>query len=239
MHTCRYAGRAMSHRLAWSTFLTLLALGCGPTRESTTPDPVIDVTPTATASSDGDATIPDASATAVVTAQPTATATPAVTPATAATATATATATAAAPAILNQDAIEVSSPLGFELGSARLRADSAQAIEEIAELLRQRADITLMRVEVHTDSDGDDRANLKLSDDRAMGIARALASRGVECKRLIAVGFGESKPIAPNDSAQNKARNRRISLFVAALRGRPIGSKPIDGGGHVAGDPCS
>jgi OOP family OmpA-OmpF porin len=61
---------------------------------------------------------------------------------------------------------------------------------------------------------------------------------GVACSRLLPVGFGSNKPVAPNDTPDNKAKNRRISAVNAALKGRAIGGMPVDGGGHVAGDPC-
>jgi len=161
-------------------------------------------------------------------------------PSATATATVSATSGAATPgvAVVSNDVIEVSSPFAFEPGSSRLKIESSVAIQEVAALLQQRPEITLVRVEVHTDSDGDEKANLKLSDERALTIARAIASKGVVCKRLTAVGFGEGKPLVPNDSPQNKVKNRRVTLAVAQLRGKSVGGKPVDGGGHVAGDPC-
>jgi OOP family OmpA-OmpF porin len=65
-----------------------------------------------------------------------------------------------------------------------------------------------------------------------------LVTHGVDCKRLIAVGFGGSKPIAPNDSPEHKAENRRTVFVNAALRGHAIGGMPTDGGGDLAGDLC-
>ena len=59
---------------------------------------------------------------------------------------------------------------------------------------------------------------------------------GVDCKRLIAVGFGSAKPVADNSTPEGKAQNRRVSFFNAALRGRLIGGMPADGGGQIAGD---
>ena len=95
-----------------------------------------------------------------------------------------------------------------------------------------------MRIESHTDTDGSAAKNQALSEKRAMAVARALVAKGVDCKRLIAVGFGGEKPAAPNDTPENKAQNRRTLFINAALRGRPIGGMPVDGGGKVAGDVC-
>jgi len=74
---------------------------------------------------------------------------------------------------------------------------------------------------------------------RALSAGRWLVSRGVDCKRLIAVGFGETKPIADNATPEGRAQNRRVAFVNAALRGRPIGDMPLDGGGQAAGDLCS
>ena len=67
---------------------------------------------------------------------------------------------------------------------------------------------------------------------------KASQAKGIDCKRLIPVGFGETKPVAPNDTPDNKAQNRRTAFVNAALKGKPIGGMPVDGGGKVAGDPC-
>jgi len=89
-----------------------------------------------------------------------------------------------------------------------------------------RESVTLLRVENHGDAQA-------LTEARALAVAKALVKRGVDCHRLIAVGFGTTKPIS-NDAAQN----RRTELIPAALRGHLIGGMPADGGGKVAGDPC-
>jgi OOP family OmpA-OmpF porin len=123
-------------------------------------------------------------------------------------------------------------------GSVNLRPESQPALEQIRDLMSSRADVTLLRIEVHTDSDGDDKANEKLSKDRAMQVARALVTLGVDCRRLIPVGFGETRPIAPNDRPELKAKNRRTEFHIAALRNKAVRMQPVDGGGSVAGDPC-
>ena len=63
-------------------------------------------------------------------------------------------------------------------------------------------------------------------------------AHGVACDRLVAVGFGNNKPIADNSTAEGKSHNRRIAVINAALRGRAIGGMPLDGGGQDAGAVC-
>ncbi len=101
----------------------------------------------------------------------------------------------------------------FQSGSARLAETSWPAIDELASYLVAcpEADVN---VEGHTDSDGDDRANLALSVARAETVVYALIDRGVSPDRLYAIGYGETLPIASNDTAAGKQANRRIGFAL-------------------------
>ena len=145
--------------------------------------------------------------------------------------------------------IELPSPVPFKVGSSELDKDAGA--DEILELVRkymaENPDVTLLRIEGHTDSDGDDAKNLQLSKDRSMSVSKWLTEKGVECKRLLPVGFGEARPLAANDTAENKAKNRRVSFFDAAVKGKPVKDEktkkdiPVDNGAGKdgsAGDPC-
>jgi Mg-chelatase subunit ChlD len=66
----------------------------------------------------------------------------------------------------------------------------------------------------HTDSDSDEKYNLKLSQNRADEIKKYIVSKGIEASRITTVGYGESKPKYPNDSPENKAMNRRIEAKI-------------------------
>jgi len=66
----------------------------------------------------------------------------------------------------------------------------------------------------HTDSDGDDKLNLDLSKRRAESVKSALSGQfGIDASRLETEGAGESKPVAANDTPENKAKNRRVELI--------------------------
>ena len=108
----------------------------------------------------------------------------------------------------------------------------------MAGYLADKTYISTLRIEGHTDDRGDAGANQALSEKRALAVAKALVAKGVDCKRLLPVGFGANKPIRPNDTPEGRAQNRRMDFVNAALRGRAIGGMPVDGGGVVAGDPC-
>jgi peptidoglycan-binding protein ArfA len=73
-----------------------------------------------------------------------------------------------------------------------------------------------LSIEGHTDDTGDDSMNQTLSDDRARAVVEYLVGQGIDAKRLTSKGYGETRPVAPNDSATNKARNRRIDFVLSA-----------------------
>jgi len=69
----------------------------------------------------------------------------------------------------------------------------------------------------HTDSDSDEKYNLKLSQNRADEIKKYMVTNGIEKSRITTVGYGESKPKFPNDSPENKALNRRIEAKIIKM----------------------
>lgn len=142
------------------------------------------------------------------------------------------------PVAPEEERVNIPGAVAFETNSDKLKPESDAVLELVKKYLDQRQDITLLRIEGHTDSDGDDASNLVLSQKRAMSVARWLTGRGVKCDRLIPVGFGESKPIADNSTAEGKAQNRRVVYYNAAKNGKAIGGLPVNGGGTEAGNPC-
>lgn len=134
--------------------------------------------------------------------------------------------------------IHLPGPVVFRTGSDALDPISDPVLEVVLDYMTQKPEVTLLRIEGHTDSDGSANANQTLSERRSLSVARWLTDAGIDCRRLMPVGFGQSKPVAPNDTADNKAQNRRVAFVNAAVNGRPVGAAAVDGGGRVAGDPC-
>lgn len=108
----------------------------------------------------------------------------------------------------------------FDPGSAEIKPHGREVLAKIAKQLAKASD-RAVRVEGHTD----DRpihterfpSNWELSVGRAATVARFLGENGVAPKRLEAAGFGEFRPIAPNDSVEGRARNRRIEIVLVPL----------------------
>lgn len=140
---------------------------------------------------------------------------------------------------LEGNEVKIPKPVLFETGSDKLKPESSAALEIIRQYLTDRSYISQLRVECHTDNTGDAGISQTLTEKRALAVCKKLIEMGVDCKRLIAVGFGGTKPVADNSTAAGKAENRRVSFFNAALRGRAIGGMAVDGGGKIAGELCN
>jgi OOP family OmpA-OmpF porin len=103
--------------------------------------------------------------------------------------------------------------LQFETGKANLKPNSYALLADLVEIMKLKP---TMRIEVagHTDSDGDDAMNLVLSKQRAEAVKNYLVSQGIAAARIVAIGYGESKPIASNATPEGKASNRRTTIQV-------------------------
>jgi len=101
----------------------------------------------------------------------------------------------------------------FEAGKAKIDRDSTGLLDLVA-ATAQRCPTSAIEVDGHTDKGGTPDANLALSKDRAQAVVSWLVDAGVDAKRLTAAGFGETRPIAPNDTEDGKAKNRRIEFTV-------------------------
>lgn len=102
--------------------------------------------------------------------------------------------------------------INFATGKADITADSGKTLEQIAALLKKKADWKL-RVEGHTDNVGQTKANLELSKKRAEAVKAWLTGKlGVSAARLTTDGFGDKKPLAPNTTDAGRAKNRRVEL---------------------------
>lgn len=101
----------------------------------------------------------------------------------------------------------------FDVGSANIQPQSMGIIRQISQVLQQEPSMKL-KIVGHTDADGSDESNLKLSKDRAESVKDALVSvYGVSTDRLISEGKGESEPVGDNNTPDGKAQNRRVEFI--------------------------
>jgi outer membrane protein OmpA-like peptidoglycan-associated protein len=116
-------------------------------------------------------------------------------------------------AVLESVKVEAKS-IYFNSGKATFKSEDVPVkIESISALLKQYP-TAKFSIEGHTDSDGSDASNQKLSQERADVVRNALIERGIKAANLTAVGYGESKPIASNKTAAGKAKNRRTEVVL-------------------------
>lgn len=99
----------------------------------------------------------------------------------------------------------------FDVAMATIRPESYGALNEVVSLMNSDASLKF-EIGGHTDSDGDDASNLRLSQQRADAVKERLASMGIDGARLTTKGYGETKPLVTNDSPENKANNRRVEF---------------------------
>ena len=101
----------------------------------------------------------------------------------------------------------------FDTGSATLKPESMKQLEQLAAVLKAFPAVAIS-VEGHTDNTGDAAINKTLSAERAAAVQKALATLGVPDARISSTGYGPGKPIAPNDTEDGRAQNRRVEVVV-------------------------
>ncbi|MFO0570027.1 MAG: OmpA family protein [Polyangiaceae bacterium] len=104
-------------------------------------------------------------------------------------------------------------PIQFETGKAVIKPVSYPILDEVVALMKARGKLRI-GVYGHTDDVGADAMNMKLSKDRAASCMKYLTTHGIESSRLESEGFGETKPLVPNDSKENRAKNRRVEFKI-------------------------
>jgi sulfatase modifying factor 1 len=101
--------------------------------------------------------------------------------------------------------------INFDIGKARVKPESYPVIEQITIYLKENPKTRIL-IEGHTDNTGKDASNLKLSDKRAEAIKDEIVKRGIDAGRMETIGYGSSKPIADNKTADGRTQNRRVTI---------------------------
>jgi outer membrane protein OmpA-like peptidoglycan-associated protein len=100
----------------------------------------------------------------------------------------------------------------FEVNKSNITGESMGTINEIVKMMNKHSDLNFS-IEGHTDSDGEESFNQKLSEDRAAAVKNTLVSLGVDQSRLESKGWGESNPVSENSTPEGKANNRRVEFI--------------------------
>jgi OmpA-OmpF porin, OOP family len=130
------------------------------------------------------------------------------------------------------------SPIVFRTGTTDLTPESEETLQDVLNYLTEKHYISLLRIESHTDNMLKPDEGQMLSERRALTVARWLVAHGVDCDRLVAVGFGDARPIASNTTRAGRFMNNRINFCLAGVRGKIVPGLPVDGGGKRVGELC-
>lgn len=109
--------------------------------------------------------------------------------------------------------IEILQQVHFGVGKAIILADSYPLLAQVVDAI-VRNDIKRVRIEGHTDNQGNPESNLQLSKDRAQAVAAHLIKAGIDASRLDVEGFGDTRPIAPNLTPRGRELNRRVEFVI-------------------------
>lgn len=134
--------------------------------------------------------------------------------------------------VLESERIRINNQILFEFGSDRIDPQSFKLLDDVAVVLTKNKDVGPVLIEGHTDNIGPRSINLDLSRRRAKAVETYLVGKGIARERLRSDGFGFDRPIVPNDTPLNRAKNRRTEFKLVEesqnVEGRTPKAKPAD-----------
>jgi outer membrane protein OmpA-like peptidoglycan-associated protein len=110
--------------------------------------------------------------------------------------------------VLSDDAVK------FPVDVAALSPEAEARLTEFAERLKAENRNVYVEIQGHTDASGPDNYNDKLGEERAEAVRKYLAKQGIALNRIATISYGEEAPVAPNETAEGRAQNRRVVLVV-------------------------
>lgn len=112
--------------------------------------------------------------------------------------------------------LNMPSNITFDIDKSDVKPEFTNTLDSVVLVLNEYKS-TLITVKGHTDSTGSEDYNQKLSERRALSVAQYLQSKNVAQQRLAAVGYGETRPVAANNTAEGRAQNRRVELELEPI----------------------
>lgn len=124
--------------------------------------------------------------------------------------------------VFTDSEVKILEQVQFDFAKATIRPASNELLDEIAQVVKDHAEVVKLEVQGHTDNIGPAPYNKKLSEDRAKSVMSALVKRGVDQSRLTATGYGFDKPIADNKTDAGRQVNRRVQFIVVEKKPIPV-----------------
>jgi len=121
--------------------------------------------------------------------------------------------------VVEKERLRILEKVHFATNKAVIKRESFGLLDQVAAVLRGNPQITLLRIEGHTDGRGKARYNLQLSQRRAEAVRKRLVDGGIAAARLTAVGYGESRPIDSDRTSEGRAANRRVEFTILEQTG--------------------
>ena len=115
---------------------------------------------------------------------------------------------------VRDNSIEIHEKIQYEVNKAIIKPESFGLLDEIVKVIQENSYIKKIQIEGHASAEGDAKHNMKLSDDRAKSVRKYLSDHGVDPERLVAKGFGITKPLASNDTEEGREKNRRVEFNI-------------------------
>ncbi len=115
-------------------------------------------------------------------------------------------------------AVTFKSDVLFDVGSSAIKPGGLDEINRVAQVLNQYPQTTIL-IAGHTDSAGAEDMNQRLSEQRAQSVKNSLVGQGVAPTRMNTIGFGETKPVADNNTEAGRQLNRRVEITITPTQG--------------------
>jgi len=115
---------------------------------------------------------------------------------------------------VQEDKIAIHEKIQFDIDKATIKPASYGLLQDIVSVIASNPRLRLISIEGHTDSTASDEHNLALSESRAHAVLTYLVQHGISPERLVAKGWGESRPLASNATAYGREKNRRVEFII-------------------------
>ena len=115
--------------------------------------------------------------------------------------------------------IVIAKTIHFEFDKAVIRPISFPIVDAVVGILKENLDIRKIRIEGHCDGKGSDAYNMKLSQRRANAVLEYMIAHGIGAEKMVAVGYGKSRPVENNGTPEGRAKNRRVEFIILDQEG--------------------